>query len=113
MAGGGDEFGGDGGELVSQVAEVAGLGWFCDQLVDHRPEVVQRCDGREGWGVLRAEGPARDGEEQCVANELEWDSAVVESAGQVSVTAAQVPGGAGSEAIEVEDPLNEEASRDG
>jgi len=45
-------------------------------------------------------------------DDLEGDTAVVEFAGEPAVTAAQVPGGAGSEAIEVEDSLDVEPARD-
>src|SRR5574341_985851 len=112
MVGGRGEVGRDGCESVSNVAEVVGLGGLCDQFVDHRAEVVQGRDGRERWSALRAEGPARHGEEHRGADDLEGDTAVVECGGQPAVTAAQVPGGAGSEAIEVEGPLDVEPARD-
>ena len=61
---------------------------------------------------MRAEGPARDGKDDRGVDRLERDTAVVEFVGEPTVTAAQVAGGAGSEAIEVEGPLDAEPARD-
>ena len=112
MVAGRDEFGRDGGELVSDVADVGGLGRLGDDFVDDRPEVVETRDRRQRCGACRAKGPPRDGEDQRRVYHLKLDAAVVECARELAVTAAQVPGGAWSEAIEVEDPLDVEPARD-
>jgi len=54
MVAGHDQFWRDRGELVSDVGEVAWLGWHSDRLVDDVPEVVQgRAMGSRG-GALAA-----------------------------------------------------------
>src|SRR6266571_5955132 len=113
MVAGCDKVGREGGELVSDIAEVAGLGWLGDEYVDHRPDVVQSRDRRERWSAFRAEGPACHGEEQRGVDDLDGDAAVVERAGELAVGAAQLPAGAGSEAMEVEDGLDVEPARGG
>ena len=112
MAAGRDEPGSDGGELVSDVAEVAGLGRLGYDFIDDRPEVVEARDRRERCGARGAEGSARDGEEQRRVYHLERDAAVVECARELTVTAAQVPGGAWSEEIQFEDTMDVEPARD-
>ena len=111
MVGGRDEGGREAGELVSQIADVAGLGRLGYEFVDDGSEVVQSGDGRDGWSAGRAKGSARDGHEQRRVYDLEGDPAVVERAGELAVATAQLPAGAGSASIEVEDPLDVERAR--
>src|SRR6266571_2940421 len=84
MVAGRDEVGREAGELVSQVADVAGLGGLCDQFVDDLPEVVEGCDRCEGWSACRAKGSARDGHDERRVHDLEGDAAVVACAGELA-----------------------------
>ena len=112
MVGGRDECGGDGGELVANVAEIAGVWGLRKEFVDDRSDVVQSRDRREGWGVCGAKGPTSDGKDQGGLNDLDGDAAVVELTGELAVAAARVACDTGSQAIEIEDPLDIESTRE-
>ncbi len=112
MAGRRGEIRRDGCELVPNVVEVAGLWRLDDQFVDHGPDVVQGCDRRERRSVCGSKRPTSDGEDQGRADDLESDTAVVELASELAVTASRVAGGAGSQTIEIEDPLDVEPARE-
>src|SRR5260370_38837684 len=107
----GGKFRGDGSKLVPKVGQVGGLRRLDEEFVDDGLDVVESGDGREWCSARRAEGPACDGEEEGRLYDLERDAAIVEGAGQLAVTAAQVAGGSWSEAIEVEDSLDVEPAR--
>jgi hypothetical protein len=72
------------------------------EFVDHGEEVAQRADRLDGCGV-GAEGPAGDGEEEGILDELERDVALVEGFGEKAILSQDAVESSGEVAVVVKD----------